>query len=129
MDLLDIHARKIKVNIRKFNKSKPVILIDPQDNEYPGILGHWNDVEHALKMDNITDSAMGAKSSIYFDTDTLFNLGITPTTGWKLTGSPNKYDPVKTYFLEIPKIDRQLPGQLFFLSEKKDVATAWKGAR
>ena len=76
-------------------------------------------------MDNITDSVMGSRSSVYFDTDTLFNLGINPTTGWKLTGSPNQYDEDKTYFLEIPKIDRQLPGKLYFLSEKKDEATAW----
>ena len=124
MDLLEIHARKLKVNIRKFNKSNPVILTDPEGTEYPGLLGHWNDVEHAVKMDDLVNP-MGAKSSIYFDTDTLFNLGVTPLAGWKLTGSPNKYDPVKEYFLEIPKIDRQLPGQLFFLSEKKPTDTKW----
>jgi hypothetical protein len=122
MNLLDMHSENEKVNVKAFGR--PVTLTEPGGDVYENLMGIWNDVEHAIKMDDLVNP-MGAKSSIYFDTDTLFNLGIAPTMGWKLTGSPNKYDPVKEYFLEIPKIDRQLPGQLFFLSEKKTENTAW----
>ena len=127
MNLLDMHEDNVKLNVSLLGR--PVILIDPSGNEYPNLIGRWNDVEHVLKVENFSETPMGARSSIYFDWDSLHIAGIEPTQGWKLTGSPNKYDPVKTYFLEIPKIDRELPGKLFFLSEKKATETAWKGVR
>ena len=114
MNLLDAHAEKLKRIISKFGR--PVILTTPDGlNTYP-VTMIWNDVEHALKIDGLADKPMGAKSSLYIDRDSLDILGIDPGNGWKATGSPSKYDDDKTYLLEIPKLDKQLPGALFFLS-------------
>lgn len=127
MNLADMHSKNATFNVSMLGR--PVTLTDTEGTTYENLIGRWNAVDHVLKMDNITDSVMGSRSSIYFDMETLFNRGITPEQGWKLTGSPNKFEVAKTYFLEIPKIDSELPGKLFFLSEKKDEQTAWKGAR
>jgi len=122
-NLLDIHAKKLNAHVLKF--SRTVTLTEPDGTAHENLICIWNDVEHALKMDNISDNPMGAKSSVFFDTDTLTTLGIVPEKGWKLTGSPNAYDASKDYFLEIPKIDKQLPGKLFFLSEDKGTGAGW----
>ena len=123
MNLLDAHATKLKRIVAKYGR--PVVLTTPDGlSTYP-VTMIWNDVEHALKIDGLADKPMGAKSSLYIDRETLFNLGIDPGKGWKATGSPNKYEEDKTYLLEIPKLDKQLPGALFFLSEIKADGTGW----
>ena len=124
MNILDMHDDNIKLNVSTFGR--PVTLTEPNGTIHENLIGRWNDVGYVLKVENYDGGdPMGAKSSIYFDWQSLSIAGIDPAQGWILTGSPNKYDPVKTYFLEIPKIDRELPGKLFFLSEKKTEATAW----
>ncbi len=114
MNLLDAHAEKLKIIVAKFGR--PVVLTTPDGLITYDVTMIWNDVEHALKIDGLADKPMGAKSSLYIDRDSLFTLGIDPANGWKATGAPNKYEDDKTYLLEIPKLDKQLPGALFFLS-------------
>lgn len=127
MNLLDEHARRLKAIVRKYGR--PVVLTDPAGpTEYTGLVAIWNDVEHALKIDGLESPPMGAKASLYFDRDSLqLEEGgeILPDTGWEATGSPNAYDPEETYKIEIPKLDRQLPGILLFLSQKDDDAVSW----
>ena len=124
MDLLDIHAKNLKIHVRKYGR--PVVLTEPDGTtQHTGLKAIWNDVEHALKFDGLTEDPMGAKSSVYFDTDTLFTRGIAPKKGWKATGSPNAYEPDQDFYMEIPKIDRQLPGQLFFISKSNGPNTGW----
>ena len=128
MNILDMHSDNAKLNVETLGR--PVILKDTEGNSYDPIYAMWNDVEHVLKTDGL-DAAnpMGARSSIYFDAETLYLAGLSPTKGWTITGSPNKYVAEKEYYLDLPKQDRQLPGKLFFLSEKKTEDTAWKGVR
>ena len=117
-NLLDAHAKRLKNNVRRYGR--PVTLIAPDETEYPDLMAIWNDVEHGLKMDGFDSEPMGNKSSLYFDRDSLQLEGgweISPGDGWTAKGSPNAYDTEKTYNLEIPKIDKQLPGLLFWLSE------------
>lgn len=124
MNLLDKHAKLMKRIVEPF--SVEVTLTSPEGVVYEGLKPIWNDVEHVLKMDNLdTNNPMGARSSIYFDKDTLFNLGITITKNWKMTGSPNAYTAPQDYILEIPKEDNQLPGDLFFLSLYKGENVKW----
>jgi hypothetical protein len=123
MNLLDKHARLTKKIVVPF--SVTVTLTDKQGTIYEGLTPIWNDVEHVLKIDNLNDPIMGAKSSIYFDKDTLFNLGIAPDNSWTMTGSPNAYTAPADYVLEIPKHDNQLPGDLFFITKSKPDDTEW----
>jgi len=124
MDLLERHAKLTKRIVHPF--SRTITLIDPEDNEYPDILGIFNDVEQGLKMDDI-ENPIGEKSNIYIDRDSLqTETGeIKPVEGWRLTGSPNDYDSEKTYYIEIDKSDRQLPGITLKLSTIKPTATKW----
>lgn len=122
-NLLDLHATAIKRNVSAFGR--PVTLSDGT-NTYP-LTAIWNEVEHAIKLENVTGDPMGAKSSLYIDRDSLqLETGeITPADGWTAIGSPNSYEAEKTYIIHIPKQDRQLPGILLFLSEEKPGATEW----
>lgn len=124
MNLLAKHAKLMKKIVSPY--SVTVTLTDPDGVVYEDLKPIWNDVEHVLKVDNL-DSAnpMGARSSIYFDKDTLSILGISPANSWIMTGSPNAYEPVADYVLEIPKFDYQLPGDLFFITKKGVGDTGW----
>lgn len=123
MNLLDMHAKNLKISVNAFGRT--VTLTDLDGNEYTDLKCIWNDVEHALKVENFDNAPMGAKSSVYFDTDSLSIAGITPDKGWKLTGSPNDYTASADYYIEIPKDDLQLPGNLFFLSKDKGATAGW----
>ena len=123
MDLLDKHAKLMKKIVTPF--SRTVTLTDLEGTVYENLKPIWNDVEHVLKIDSLAENPMGARSSIYFDKDTLFNLGIEPANSWILTGSPDNYTPVAEYVLEIPKKDSQLPGGLFFITKKVTGDTKW----
>ena len=69
MNLLDVHAEKLKRVVSKYGR--PVVLKTPDgQNTYP-VTMIWNDVEHALKIDGLADKPMGAKSSLYIDRDSL----------------------------------------------------------
>ena len=114
MSLLDLHDSKLPLHVEK--AGRPVILTEPDGTTTHNMTAIWNDVEHALKINGLAENPMGPKSSLYFDRNSLEVEGITPTKDWTATGSPNKYDPDKDYKLEIPKLDKQLPGALFFLS-------------
>ena len=119
-----MHSENAKINVEAFGRT--VILTEPGGAIHENLIGIWNDVEHVLKVENFDGGTpMGARSSIYFDAESLFIAGIAPEQGWILTGSPSKYETDKDYFLEIPKTDKQIPGKLFFLSEKKGTNTAW----
>ena len=125
MNLLDVHDSKLPLHVKKFGR--PVILTEPDgETTHTGLFAIWNDVEHALKIDGLAGDPMAPKSSLYFDRNSLVVKGITPTAKWTATGSPNKYDPDKDYLLEIPKLDKQLPGVLFFLSKIPGTDTGWK---
>lgn len=121
-NMLDVHAKLLKKIIR--HHGRPVLLTDPDGNEY-FLTALWNDVEHVLKMDNFSSEPMGGRSSLYFDRDSLqLDTGpILPETGWTATGSPNPYDEEKTYVLEVPKKDSQLPGALYFISGEVGVTS------
>jgi len=129
MNLLDLHATSLKLNVRAHGRS--VTLTDPSGNTYP-VIALWNAVEHVLKLDVINGNPMGERSSIYIDRDSLqirtngiITGEISPAENWTVTGSPNAYAVSKTYVISIPKLDHQLPGVVLFLSEKRDGATAW----
>lgn len=113
-NLLDAHSKNLTLQVKSFGR--PVILTDPEGpTEYPDLMAIWNDVEHVLKVENLNADPMGAKSSLYFDRE---SLGTTdPKEGWTAFGSPNKFDPEKEYKIRIPKLDKQLPGVLLFLEE------------
>ena len=123
MNLLDTHSEAIKRNVAAFGR--PVILSDGV-NSFP-LTAIWNEVDHAIKLENVTGDPMGAKSSLYIDRDSLqTETGeIKPAEGWTAFGSPNKYDAEKIYIIHIPKQDKQLPGVLLFLSEENPGATGW----
>jgi hypothetical protein len=124
MDLLNRHAKLMKKIVEPF--SVTVTLTDPEGTVYENLKPIWNDVEHVLKMDNLdTSNPMGARSSIYFDKDTLSTPGIVPGNSWIMTGSPNAYTASADYVLEIPKEDNQLPGDLFFISRVKEKDERW----
>lgn len=126
MSLLDFHAKALKKIVRQHGR--PVKFIDPNDVEYPGLIALWNDVEHVLKVESLNGDPMGNRSSLYIDRDSLQTESgeISPTEQWKAFGSPNSYDPEKEYLIEIPKLDRQLPGILLFLSEINPTAERWE---
>lgn len=123
MNLLDVHDSKLPLHVKRFGR--PVILTEPDGITTHDMTAIWNDVEHALKIDGLAGDPMGPKSSLYFDRNSLALEGIEPGNNWTATGSPNKYDTDKDYKLEIPKLDRQLPGALFFLSTIPTGETGW----
>jgi len=124
MNLLDKHSKLMKNIVKPFSRS--VTLTSPEGVVYEDLNPIWNDVEHVLKVDNLgTSNPMGARSSIFFDKDTLSNLGIVPGNSWTMTGSPNDYTAPADYVLEIPKEDNQLPGDLFFISKSKPEDEEW----
>ncbi len=123
MSLLDVHDSKLPAHVKKFGR--PVLLIEPNGTTTHPMTAIWNDVEHALKINGLAENPMGPKSSLYFDRNSLNAENIQPTTTWTATGSPNKYDADQTYKLEIPKLDKQLPGVLFFLSTIPTTDTGW----
>lgn len=123
MNLLDLHATSLKTII--FYHGRPVKFIEPDGTEHDGFKALWNDVEHVLKLEGFTGSPMGERDSIYIDRDSLDIAGILPERDWKAVGAPNKYDPDQTYILEIPKGDKQLPGELYFLTQEDEDATNW----
>lgn len=124
MSLLNVHSKALKIIVKRHGR--PVIIKDPSGVEYP-LIALWNDVEHVLKIESLSGDPMGERSSLYFDRDSLQTESgeISPDKGWMAIGSPNAYDPDKEYFIEIPKLDRQLPGILLFLSEYDPAATSW----
>jgi hypothetical protein len=126
IDVLDeIHAKNLKTLIRYHGRD--ITIIDPDGNEFIR-RALWNSVEHVLKLDITSGDPMGARNSIYIDRDSLqTETGeIKPGKDWHVFGSPNSYDEEKTYTIEIPKQDYQLPGIVLFLSEKRDGATSWE---
>lgn len=123
MNLLDVHDSKLPLHVKKFGR--PVLFTEPDGITTHEMVAIWNDVEHALKIDGLAGDPMGPKSSLYIDRNSLNAEGIIPTKDWKATGSPNKYDPDQDYKIEIPKLDRQLPGALYFLSTIPTVDTGW----
>lgn len=123
---LDAHGTKLKKIIAKFGRS--VNLTDLSGpTVYLDLVALWNDVEHVLKVENLSENPMGERSSIYIDRDSLQTESgeIVPVKGWEAFGSPNKYDAEETYVIEIPKQDRQLPALLMFLSKKNTDAEEW----
>lgn len=122
-NLLDAHAVRLKNLILRHGR--PVTLTDPEGTEHPGMMAIWNDVEHVVNLEGFGEEPMSEKSSLYFDRDTLSTLGIDPGQGWKATGAPSAYEEERTYSLEIPRKDRQLPGALFFLSKIPETDTGW----
>lgn len=121
----ELHAKNLKTLIQYHGRD--ITITDPDGNTFIR-RALWNFVEHVLKMDITSGDPMGARNSIYIDRDSLqTETGeIKPGKDWTVTGSPNPYDEIKTYTMEIPKQDFQLPGSVFFLSEKRDGATTWE---
>lgn len=125
-NLLNVHAKRLKSHIKKYSRS--VVFTDVDGNSYDPVLVIWNDVEHGLNINGFDAEPMGAKSSIFIDTDTFNTLSFSPSGGWKITGSPNDYVDSADYFIEIPKKDYQLPGQLFFLAKDNGEDQGWNKA-
>ncbi|MCK5600636.1 hypothetical protein KAR91_02135 [Candidatus Pacearchaeota archaeon] len=125
MNLLDLHAESLKINVDAIGR--PIALIEPDDTIHL-LTGIYNMVEHGLKIEDL-ENPIGEKSNIYIDRDSLqLEAGeIEPKTGWRLSGSPNMYETDKTYFVEIDESDRQLPGILLFLTTINPTATKWTG--
>lgn len=121
----ELHAKNLKTLIRYHGRD--ISIIDPDGNTFIR-RALWNFVEHVLKLDITAGDPMGARNSIYIDRDSLqTETGeISPGKDWHVTGSPNPYDEIKTYTIEIPKQDFQIPGIVLFLSEKRDGATSWE---
>ena len=124
MNLLDRHAKSLKFVTKHHGRS--IVLIDDNDVEYPPVMALFNAVEWGLNINDI-ENPLGDKRNIYIDRDSLqTEIGeIKPIDGWKVVGSPNAYDTDKTFIVEIPKNDYQLPGVLLFLSEVNNDAIAW----
>ena len=123
-NLLDRHAKNLKFVTKRHGR--PIVLIDSNDVEYPPVMSLFNAVEWGLKITDI-DAPLGEKCNIFIDRDSLQTEAgeIIPEDGWKVVGSPNSYDEEKTYLIEIPKTDKQLPSGVYFLSEIVDDAVKW----
>ena len=123
MNMLDKHSTALKKIVSAY--SRPIIFKDLTGTEYPELEAIFNDVEHILKIENLVGDPMGERSVLYIDRDSLNTAGIMPVDGWEAYGSPNSFDAEKSYVIEIPKQDRQLPGLLMFLTEIVDTAEEW----
>lgn len=115
MNLTALHATALKLLIDPKYHGREVTFTDRSSNTYT-VDVIWNFAEYAVKLDVTEGSPLGAKNSIYVDKDSLNTLGITPEDGWTVTGSPNDYEDEKTYIMQIPKQDYQLPGMIIFIT-------------
>jgi|GEM_PF-6262551 len=122
MNELDRHAKALKNHIKHF--SRDITFISPAGVETV-LKAIWNSVEYVLNIDLSADP-MTTRNVIYIDKDTLNTAGINPLSTWTVRGSPNAYEPVKTYKIAIPKNDYQVTGNLYFLEEISATATSWK---